>query len=272
MAQTLCHARRTNRKCCANNLRPPRCSRMFGTDTSPTISALDYHETENPLVSPIRRVQSFVSRHPSAIPSVWLISAQFFLVQVVVASAWRSGYSWRFDAISDLGATLCGHFDGRHVCSPLHGLMNASLVLLGLTMVIGSALSYQAARSSRVGFSMMALAGTGAILVGLFPEDTIYWVHVTGQDLAFVLGNVALIVIGITFPSARWFKLFSIASGIVGLAALALFLTHNRFFLGLGGMERVVAYPLIIWQVVFGLTLLNSRGRLASGRGLASKS
>ncbi len=211
---------------------------------------------------PMRRIRSFVARHPLAGPIVWLLSAQYFLVQVVVASAWKPlPYSWRLNSISDLANTSCGAFDGRFVCSPLHGLMNASLILLGLCMAIGSVLVYQEFRKSRVGFCLMAVAGIGAIIVGLFPEDTIYWVHIAGADLAFLLSNIALIVFGFTLRMPRWFRLYSVASGTVALAALYLFLSHNRFFLGLGGMERVVAYPQTIWLIVFGLYMSKSRNR-----------
>jgi len=82
-------------------------------------------------------------------PIAWQPSIQFFIVQVLVAAAWESGYSWRLDAISDLGAASCGQFDGRYVCSPLHGLMNTSLVLLGLCMTIGSVLVHQGFHRSR---------------------------------------------------------------------------------------------------------------------------
>jgi hypothetical membrane protein len=131
--------------------------------------------------------------------------------------------------------------------------MNTSLILLGLGMVIGSLFLYAKLRRSRVGFSLMAIAGIGAILVGIFPEDSIYWAHIVGQDFAFVFGNISLIVFGFTLRFPRWFKWYSIASGSVALVALVLFLSHNRFFLGLGGMERVVAYPLIIWLIVTGV-------------------
>src|SRR5690348_5311634 len=107
----------------------------------------------------MRHNQSFVARYPLAGPILWISSIQFFLVQVVVASVWNVSYSWRLNAISDLGAIGCGQFDDRYVCSPLHGLMNISLILLGLTMAVGSVLMYQAVHKSRVGFSMMALAG-----------------------------------------------------------------------------------------------------------------
>ncbi|HEU4785263.1 MAG TPA: DUF998 domain-containing protein [Ktedonobacterales bacterium] len=207
----------------------------------------------------MRHNQSFVARYPLAGPILWISSIQFFLVQIVVVSAWKRPYSWRLNAISDLGAISCGPFDDRYVCSPFHGLMNISFILLGLTMAVGSVLMYQAVHKSRVGFSLMALAGVGAIVVGLFPEDTTYWAHIVGQDLAFILGNIALIVFGFTLHLQRWFNWYSILSGVVALVALYLFLSHNRFFLGLGGMERVVAYPLILWLIVTGLYVFMNR-------------
>jgi hypothetical membrane protein len=208
----------------------------------------------------MRHVQSFLARRPLAGAVVWLLSIQFFVVQVVAAFAWKQPpYSWRLNAISDLGAVGCGPFDDRLVCSPLHGLMNISFILLGLSMLIGSALLYQEFRKSRVGFGMMGISGIGAILVGIFPEDTIFWAHITGQDLAFLFGNIALIVIGLNLRLPRWLRWYSIASGAAALVGMYLFLSHHRFFLGLGGMERVAAYPQTIWLVVFGLYLIRSR-------------
>jgi hypothetical membrane protein len=215
-------------------------------------------------VHPALRVRAWAERYPVVGPLVWLSTLQYFVVQLVAASAWKRSYSWRLNAISDLGATRCGQFDGRSVCSPLHGLMNASLLLLGLSMTVGSALVYQEVRRSRVGFALMGTAGVGAVLVGLFPEDTIYWAHITGADLAFLVSNIALIVFGLTLRLPNWFSWYTIASGAVALLALCLFLTHNRFFLGLGGMERVVAYPQTIWLIVFGLYMVRSRHRSAA--------
>lgn len=217
-------------------------------------------------MQPMSRMLAFADRHPAAGPVAWLLSIQFFIVQVVVASVWKPPYSWRLNAISDLGATSCGRFDDRFVCSPLHGLMNGSLVLLGLCMTMGSPLLYQALRSRRVGFSLMAVAGAGAIVVGIYPEDTLFWAHITGQDLAFLFGNIALIVIGSSRRLPRWVRWYSGASGVVALVGLHLFLSHHRFFLGLGGMERVVAYPLTIWLIVLGTYMWNSRNHVPFDR------
>src|SRR3954452_207948 len=213
---------------------------------------------------PTRRIRSLALRHPLAGPIAWQLSIQFFIVQVLVAAAWESGYSWRLNAISDLGAARCGQFDGRYVCSPLHVLMNTSLVFLGLCMTIGSVLVYQEFRKSRTGFSLMATAGLGAMLVGFFPEDTVFWAHIAGADLAFLLSNIALIVFGFTLRLPSWLRWYSIASGAVGLVALYLFLSHHRSFLELGGMERMVAYPMVVWLIVFGLYMSTSRDRSAA--------
>jgi hypothetical membrane protein len=213
---------------------------------------------------PLPRIRSFVNRYPLAGPIVWLLAIQFFIVQIIVAAAWANPtYSWRLNAISDLGSTKCGKFDDRYVCSPSHGLMNISLILLGVCMVVGSVFLYQQFRKSRLGFYLMGVAGIGAFLVGIYPEDTTFWVHVTGQDLAFLFGNIALITIGLSLSLARWFRWYSVMSGVVALVGLYLFLSHHRFFLELGGMERVVAYPLTIWLITFGLYMSLARYRLA---------
>ena len=204
-------------------------------------------------MSSSQRIGPIASRYPLAAPILWLSSVQYFLVQAVAAGTWgQPRYSWRLNAISDLGATRCGQFDGRYVCSPAHAAMNVSLIILGFGMAVGSVLFLQELRRSRTGFLLMAVAGLGAMLVGFFPEDTVYWAHVTGADLAFLVGNVALIAFGLSRGFPRWLRWYAAGSGVVALVALYLFLSHHRFFLGLGGMERVVAYPQTIYLIVFG--------------------
>lgn len=206
----------------------------------------------------ISRVRLGVLRFAAVGPIMWILSIQFFVVEVVVANAWKSpAYSWRINSISDLGATRCGQFDGRYLCSPLHGIMNSSLVVFGITMTVGSMLTYRRLRNGRAAFAMMTLAGLGPLLVGVFPETSIFWAHLVGQDLAFMFGNIAQIVFSFTLSEPLWLRRYSRISGATALVALFLFLSHHRFFLGLGGMERVVAYPLVIWLIVSGVYVQN---------------
>lgn len=205
----------------------------------------------------MRRIAIFTDKYPLVGPFFWAVTIQYVIVQIIVAAFWHNpAYSWLHNAISDLGATLCGQYSGRAVCSPLFPLMNASFVLLGITMVAGSILIYQEFRKSfgsRLGFTMMALAGIGVILVGLFPENEVPVMHGLGALLAFLLGDVAMVVFGFSLFIHPSIKLYSIASGIISLSALGLYSMHQYLGFGLGGMERLAGYPQTLWLILFGI-------------------
>src|SRR5437868_11125544 len=146
-----------------------------------------------------KRIQIFHDRYPLVGPTFWVISIQYYVTQLIVAADWPRPYSWVNNAISDLGNTACGFYNGRYVCSPLHNWMNASFIVLGATMIAGSLLIYHEFRKSIAGavaFSFMALAGLGTILVGLFPENVNSTGHALGALLPFLIGNVSLILFG----------------------------------------------------------------------------
>lgn len=76
----------------------------------------------------------------------WIVGvAQFFAVQGIVESAWaRPAYSWARNNISDLGNVHCGLRtwpESRYICSPEHGLMNGSFIVLGVLLVVGFVLT-----------------------------------------------------------------------------------------------------------------------------------
>lgn len=202
------------------------------------------------------RIDTLARKRPLLGPLLWLSACQFFIAQIVVSWSWSNPpYSWSDRTISELGAVACGVADGRYMCSPAHIVMNLSFLLLGFVMTAGSLLLYRQIQRSRAGFLLMGLAGLGAILVGFVPMDTIYWLHIVGADIAFLFGNIALIVFGFTLRMPRWFKMVSIILGVVGLAGLYLFLSRHHI-LGLGGTERIVAYPIIVWLTATGAYLL----------------
>lgn len=197
---------------------------------------------------------------------LWIASLQYYVVQLLVATAWtgKAGFSWRHNTISDLGNTVCGPYGDRLVCSPWHPLMNGSFVLLGLTMGLGAYLLWRVwgDRLARLGLIGLIAAGAGTVLVGLFPENAPGQLHVIGAGLPFVLGNLAMILIGSSkaLPAAMA-RVFSLVCGLVGLAALPLFLLGTSAVLGNGGLERVVAYPQSIWMMVIGVYLLVRRDK-----------
>ncbi len=216
-----------------------------------------------------KRIKTFTDRYPLVGPIFWMVSLQFFIVQYIVAKSNPNPYSLVFNTISDLGNRACAYYGERYVCSPEHALMNASFIVLGYTMVIGSVLIYHEFRQSRgtaLGFGLMALAGIGTVLVGLFPENTNVTLHVLGAALPFVLGNVALIVFGLVLDLPRLFRAYTILSGVVALIALWLFVSQHYLGLGEGGMERLVAHPQTIWLILFGLYMTRTHYRTRHSR------
>lgn len=211
------------------------------------------------------KVVVFCEKYPHIGPIVWMSSIQYFIIQVIVASAWQSGYSWSGNTISDLGATICGDFAGRFVCSPLSIFMNGSIMFLGVLVAIGSFLIYQEFRESWmsfVGFALMALAGLGTFVVGLVPVNTHTLLHNVGAFLTFAAGAVSLLVL--TFALYRVhlvLRLYTFLTALTSIVAFTLFLTDTYLGLGIGGMERLASYPVTIWFVLFGFYISVSHFR-----------
>lgn len=197
----------------------------------------------------------------------WILAAQFFVAQVVVASAWSVPFDLTERYISDLGNTVCGPYPAGSntiVCSPWHAWMNASFILLGITMGAGGLLTRQAFRHTGLAIAariFFVLAGAGVALVGRFPENVNITLHAAGAGVNFGLGNAALVLFGLTLAPdlGRAWRWLGIAAGCVGLAGTALFVSGAYLGLGPGGMERVAAYPMPLWQIAMGLMLLRRR-------------
>jgi hypothetical membrane protein len=205
----------------------------------------------------------------------WLLAVQFFVAQVAVASAWAIPFSLKTRYISDLGNTACGHYPPRSslvVCSPWHAGMNASFVIVGITMAVGAILAqpaFEAGWRRRVAVLLFVAAGLGVVMVGVFPENENITNHSIGAGVNFIAGNAALILFGLAVPSTPRqapFVWFSIVAGMVGLVATGLFVSRHDLGLGPGGIERVAAYTITIWQIVAGLVILRVR-RLLLSRG-----
>jgi hypothetical membrane protein len=200
--------------------------------------------------------------HPFLGPAIFTLASVYFIIQIVVAWVFIPGYSAVSDSISDLGETSCGGYGSPAFCSPRWWLMDyAGFVLLGLVMVLGSALLYHEFRGRRprerraamCGFGLVALGGVGSILVGFFPENENGTMHIVGAFLAIAIGNVAILVLGsvLTLPKSMRRSMLMFSS--IALVALFCFASHRSFGIGRGSMERIAAYPVTIWLIVFGL-------------------
>jgi hypothetical membrane protein len=197
---------------------------------------------------------------------LWALIVQYYIVQAIAAGAWKAPFSIAHNTISDLGNTACGAYGTRYVCSPLHGVMNGSFVVLGLLMAAGAFAVYKALPktwASRIGLGCIAVAGLGSMLVGFFPENTVSALHILGAALSFSVGNIGLVILSFVPGIPKPLRLYAAVSGLIAMLALAAFLSHSYFRLGIGGMERIVAYPQSIWLIIFSVAQLlrTSNGR-----------
>jgi hypothetical membrane protein len=191
-------------------------------------------------------------------------SIQFIVANVITQIGYGPSYSLSQNVISDLGAVHCGYFDGsgsflgHYACSPWHDVFNASIVLMGLLIILSVLLlktAFPQRRSRTIGLGLLALAGVGAIGVGLSPEDVNIAIHSLSALLAFAGGGLALLVLGFAMlRDTRWdgFRLYTLLSGVVTLVALVLFVSKNYAGLGEGGMERLIVAPVLLWAIVVG--------------------
>jgi hypothetical membrane protein len=175
-----------------------------------------------------------------------------FLIGMLLAELLYPGYSISGNYISDLGATC------RDTCvtiQPSAFIFNTSAMILGILILLSSYCIWHEFKNYLVTI-FIGLSGSGAFCVGLFPE-TAGIIHVIVSFIAFLFA--ALSAISASILMKRPFTYFSIFLGILGLVALVLFGLQIYVGLGPGGMERMIAYPVLLWAIGFGGYLMASR-------------
>ena len=205
---------------------------------------------------------------------LWTIAAVLYVVTEGIA-AWTFSppYSYAHNYISDLGVPVCGAvFDGRSICSPLHGVMNADFIVQGI-LFSAAALSMFRLLLHPMKYAFLACAilnGIGNVLVGLFPETSggqgqgasLY--HVAGALLAIVFGNGASLSSASAFRTldlGRVYRVASIALPIVGWFAFAMLVAAPGFVFADGVWERLSVYTITAWELLSATCLLASLPR-----------
>ncbi|MFZ0011058.1 MAG: DUF998 domain-containing protein [Halobacteriota archaeon] len=168
-------------------------------------------------------------------------AAQFILV-IAITEALYPGYSVATNFLSDLGV-------GQTAL-----LFNASVAALGVCVFIGSLIGR---RTLGRGLTItLAITGACAVGVGRFPETT-GAPHVVFSIAIFVFGAVSAITSHrVLRPPLSH---FSVGLGIIALVALVLMFTLHDLGIGLGGMERMTAYPILLWALGFGGSLIGAK-------------
>jgi hypothetical membrane protein len=191
-----------------------------------------------------------LARDPlKAAGSLLFLGGAEFLVAMIVAESLFPGYSVSGNQISDLGANCTGSVCA--IIQPSSEIFDASVVLLGLAGFVGGYLILRS-RDRSVG-ALTMMGGLGAIGVGVFPETT-GALHLIVSFITFFFTGLAAIA------SYRLFRppmsYLGVGLGLFILVALALYGSDTYLGLGPGGMERMIAYPALIWVVGAGANLM----------------
>lgn len=163
-----------------------------------------------------------------------------------LAEIYYPGYDVSSNVISDLGATC-----KAGVCKfvqPSSDIFNVSVALMGVTLILTAYYLWKGSGAKALSF-FEALAGAGAIGIGIFNESY-GGAHVFFSALTFVSGGIqALLVYKVAKAP---YSYISAVTGVVTLVATVLYASDTYLGLGQGGMERMVAYPVLIGGIAFG--------------------
>lgn len=125
-------------------------------------------------------------------------------------------------------------------------IFNSSVVVFGI-LLISAAYLLKKEGIDLWFCRLMALIGFGQIGIGFFPETTGV-PHLISAGIVFFFGGILAIMSYRVFPKP-W-AYVSVLLGIITLVAIICLEVKFYAGLGKGGMERMIAYPLLFW--VFG--------------------
>ena len=161
---------------------------------------------------------------------------------IIIAEALYPSYSTSENWISDLGI------------GPSALIFNSSVFLLGVLGITGTYF-IQRAFNFRLFSILLAITNVGAIGVGLFTED-FGIVHTIFALILFLFtGLTAILSYKLQKPP---FSYLSVLLGALALLAIVLVASGTYLGLGKGGMERMIAYPALLWVIGFGAHLIGS--------------
>jgi len=164
------------------------------------------------------------------------------ILGIITAEALYPSYSTSENYISDLGV------------GPSALLFNSSIILLGV-LLVGGAYFIQRALGSRLFSILLTITGVGAMGVGFFPKN-FGIIHGIASLIIFLFGGASAIAsYKLQKPPLSY---FSVLLGALSIGALVLFGSGTYLGLGKGGMERMIAYPTLLWGVGFSGHLIGS--------------
>jgi hypothetical membrane protein len=182
--------------------------------------------------------------------ALFLGVVQFGLFEMIAEFVYP-GYSVSFNYISDLGPPCTS----GNTCPSATSwwIFDTSIIVLGLCVLI-SGYFIQRHYHWKPASSLIAVAGIGAVGVGIFNETAPF-------DLHGLFSLITFLGIGLAATVSFWLQkrplsYFSLILGLVTLISLVLYVPDGGSFgvtlgIGKGGLERMIVYPVLFWSLAF---------------------
>ena len=197
-------------------------------------------------------------RFLAAAGALLLVSGFVVLMGIITAEAlYPMGYSTAKNAISDLGSTAPPN---SVTFRPSAAIFDSTMIAAGL-LALAAGLCLQRGSRRVLPAVFAELTGLGILGVGIFPSN--YGnVHTAFAILIFFAGGLAAIVAArIQRPP---FNVISVILGLITLVTIIMSMILGdgspMAGLGLGGVERWIAYPIVAWVMSFGGYLMGRAG------------
>jgi hypothetical membrane protein len=172
------------------------------------------------------------------------------LMGIITAEAlYPNTFTTGGNEISDLGGTRPPN---SLVFQPSAIIFDLAMAAIGVLVIAGSWFVHRVFGRRSVTIPMTVL-GIGALGVGIFPGNT-GDPHAIFAMVTFIAGGVA--AVSAARVTTAPFRLISFVLGAVSFLTLASYILLGdgspMAAFGIGGLERWIVYPVILWVIAFG--------------------
>lgn len=174
---------------------------------------------------------------------LFLAGVVVFMGIITAEAYYPVGYSTATNEISDLGSTRPPN---SLIYQPSATIFNFTMIITGVLVILAVFLLYKL-NTRKLLTVPLGLFGIGILGVGLFPGNTTP--HAYFAMITFISGGISAILSAKTIEGP--YKYVSVTLGIIALSAL-FFSGFFIQFLGDGGTERWIAYPITLWMTGLG--------------------
>jgi hypothetical membrane protein len=163
-------------------------------------------------------------------------------------------YNTFTNSISDLGGTLPPN---SYTVQPNRTIFIATMAVAGALVLASTYLLWSSIQRRRISIGLLVF---GLALAGLavFPGNVAIW-HPWIALVCFMAGSITATMSRKVLPAPVAY--FAVAFGAIALTATFAGLeafegVGPQDWIGLGGVERWIAYPVLMWLVMFGTALM----------------